>query len=207
MVWTNFIFFLSGAVTMIILDKVRNFLRHTFQIAQHRKIFMDVLDQIISEKTVFINRINNHVTLGMKIKVYGKITLFYDIDQRILAISKDDNVVLLSVTLYDIFPDLIDNICDNIESRWRKQIEDVVDMNGIIVNKEYIENAVKKNLEDEGLMGITFTISPEHNPSKVDHDTPGTQMTMDDILDKINTSGMESLTQEEKELLERYGKR
>lgn len=202
----NLLFFLSGVVTVVILNRVRNFLSHTFLIIQHRKIFMDVLDQIISEKTVFINRINNHVTLDMKIKAYGKITLFYDLDQRLLAISKDNNVVLLSVTLYDIFPDLIDNICDNIESRWRKEIDDVVDMNGVIVNKEYIENAVKKNLEDEGYMGITLTFTPDGGNSNVSQNPPETQMTMDDILDKINTSGIESLTPEEKELLERYGK-
>jgi hypothetical protein len=142
----------------------------------------------------------------MKIKTYGKITLFYDLDQRLLAISKDNNVVLLSVSSYEIFPDLIDNICDNIESRWRKEIDDVVDMNGVIVNKEYIENAVKKIHEDEGFMGITLTFTPDAGNSNVSQNPPEPQMTMDDILDKINTSGIESLTPEEKELLERYGK-
>jgi hypothetical protein len=175
----------------------------------HKKIFTDVLEQIDTNKSTFTNRVNQHITLDMRLKKFGKVTLFYDMDERILAISKENTVILLSNQLSEVFPDLIDNICDHIEVRWHKEIDDVVDVNGTLVNREFLENNVRKNLEEKGIQGISILVSPEtpfDEISPLELDIEEIQKTIDNILDKIGQTGIESLTPEEKDFLKKYGK-
>jgi hypothetical protein len=205
----HILIFISGIFTSVILSKITSIIRQSFLMIEHKKIFTDVLEQIDTNKSTFTNRINQHITLDMRLKKFGKVTLFYDIDERILAISKENNVILLSNQLCEVFPDLIDNICDHIEVRWHKEIDDVVDVNGTLVSREFLENNLRKNLEEKGIQGFSIFVSPETpfneiSPTKLDMEE--VQNTIDNILDKIGQTGIESLTPEEKDFLKKYGK-
>jgi len=205
----HILLFISGIFTSVIFSKFSSLIKQSFLMIDHKKIFTDVLEQIDTNKSTFTNRVNQHITLDMRLKKFGKVTLFYDMDERILAISKENTVILLSNQLSEVFPDLIDNICDHIEVRWHKEIDDVVDVNGTLVNREFLENNVRKNLEEKGIQGISILVSPEtpfDEISPLELDIEEIQKTIDNILDKIGQTGIESLTPEEKDFLKKYGK-
>jgi hypothetical protein len=205
----HILIFISGIFTSVILSKITSIIRQSFLMIDHKRIFTDVLEQIDTNKSTFTNRVNQHITLDMRLKKFGKVTLFYDMDERMLAISKENTVILLSNQLSEVFPDLIDNICDHIEVRWHKEIDDVVDVNGTLVNREFLENNVRKNLEEKGIQGFSIFVSPEtpfDEASPLELDIEEIQKTIDNILDKIGQTGIDSLTPEEKDFLKKYGK-
>jgi hypothetical protein len=205
----HILIFISGIFTSVILSKITSIIRQSFLMIDHKRIFTDVLEQIDTNKSTFTNRVNQHITLDMRLKKFGKVTLFYDMDERMLAISKENTVILLSNQLSEVFPDLVDNICDHIEVRWHKEIDDVVDVNGTLVNREFLENNVRKNLEEKGIQGFSIFVSPEtpfDEASPLELDIEEVQKTIDNILDKIGQTGIDSLTPEEKDFLKKYGK-
>ena len=205
----HILIFMAGILTSVILTKLSSLLRQSFLILDHKKIFTDVLEQIITNRSSFINRVNQHVTLDMRLKKLGKVTIFYDMDTRVIAISKEHNVILMSDFISGVFPDIIENICDIIETRWNKEIDDVVDVNGTLVNREFLENSVQSNLNNAGIQGFSILISPDTpngEESSTELDKEDIENTINLILDKIGQTGIESLTPEEKDFLKKYGK-
>ncbi len=205
----HILIFMAGILTSVILTKLSSLLRQSFLILDHKKIFTDVLEQIITNRSSFINRVNQHVTLDMRLKKLGKVTIFYDMDTRVIAISKEHNVILMSDFISGVFPDIIENICDIIETRWNKEIDDVVDVNGTLVNREFLENSVQSNLNNAGIQGFSIVISPDTlngEESSTELDKEDIENTINLILDKIGQTGIDSLTPEEKDFLEKYGK-
>jgi len=205
----HILIFMAGILTSVILTKLSSLLRQSFLILDHKKIFTDVLEQIITNRSSFINRVNQHVTLDMRLKKLGKVTIFYDMDTRVIAISKEHNVILMSDFISGVFPDIIENICDIIETRWNKEIDDVVDVNGTLVNREFLENSVQSNLNNAGIQGFSILISPDTlngEESSTELDKEDIENTINLILDKIGQTGIDSLTPEEKDFLEKYGK-
>jgi len=71
-----------------------------------------------------------------------------------------------------------------------------------------VEAEKQKRLNDLKNLSIDFMM-PMFDPKYINHDEDivVVEPTVDEILDKINENGIESLTSKEKEILDNYGKR
>lgn len=155
-------------------------------------IFTEVRDTINFGNSVFVNRINNSVQIDMNIKSIGDVSVYYFIDRRDINIFIGAECVYTS-TLVD--KNLISNISQSILYRFNKNINDVIDIQGLKIDKKTFTSMTGVQYLDDGGFEKTEYVIIEEKPKS-----------LDDILDKINKVGYDNLTKSEKKFLENYGK-
>lgn len=148
-------------------------------------IFKDIKD------IEFMNRIGQNV--HFKTKEY---MLVYSLDKKEVLLFKEDSCVATSDY---IDKKLITDIIEYIENNFKKEIyEDIINVGGYIVSKDYMDSVEYYYVEEEGDEDDTYDddgdTSTEEKPS----------LNLDDILDKINKKGIKSLTKDEAEFLKNY---
>jgi hypothetical protein len=157
--------FLAGIRYISFLNKKRD--------TEYRKRTEKLFTEVTSGDLIFYRVINNIVELYAQNKKYK---VFYMINKRELCIFEDDLCIAISSS---ISKELTDKIIDTIDKKFKKEINDVIVINGQTVSKKYLE-----------------TIA---NPSDIENiiNKNKSKLSVDDILDKINKFGKESLTEEE----------
>ena len=94
---------------------------------------------------------------------------------------------------------VVDDIIEQIEFRFGKNMNDVVNVHGDLVDREYLKKTMKKT----GLDPVAdMALYDEPLQQKDAEEEPS----VDDILDKILKDGIESLTQREREILDSRNK-
>ena len=165
------------------------------------KQFKQIQLNITRGKSSFKNRVNNTVFIKSSLEDHGDVDIVYIMDSNIsnrISIFQESKCIYTSDS---IEKDIIDEISFIIEKRYKKQIEDVVDILGLKFYRPDFEKTFdfEKAFKDSGI--------DEHDSDiekiQMDNDS---RFDIDDVLDKISKEGMESLSDSEKLFLEDYSR-
>lgn len=190
------LFFILGYNLNMIVTKIKNkkYSKKT------NEVFKTILKKFNTGATRFKSRFANTVYISFNLENHGKVDLVYMIDKNDIAVFKANECLFTSIGVeYSIIQEIIKNIND-IHGR---ELNDIVNIFGLILNRKEFENIVKVKIED---LKINYANNKEL--SGIDSIINNNKMfDIDDILDKISSIGLESLSQEEKTFLESYSRR
>lgn len=168
--------------------------------------FKQILDNILApksaNKTKFINRINSTVFIKTKLSDYGDVSIVYLLDKKSVAIFLKDKCIYTSESADR---EVIKSIIENIDKKYKKKINDVVEILGFVFSKDDFENRFRVKADD--LKGFRMP-NPMEAQSDIDNilHKNRSKLDMDEILDKITKVGIENLTPEEKSFLSNFNK-
>ena len=164
-------------------------------------IFQSVLDNLYTNKTSFVSRINGTVTIMTELDKIGMVNIVYLMDRRDIAIFKGDKCIYTSDS---IDKSLVDQIIVGVEVFYKHEINDVVNVLGMVFSRDEFESKFKIKVEDikKGMFGH----SPKEEMSDIEKIKRQNEIkfNIDDILDRITSVGIENLTPEEKKFLDSY---
>jgi hypothetical protein len=165
--------------------------------------FLEVLNNLKSKKALFISRINNTVVIDMRIKELDVVNLIYLIDKNIVCIFKDNQCLY---TTDSINKSLQSEILNELNDKFNREINDVIDVMGMVISKEEFQNKIreisnlaKNNIDIEELL-------KDKNETETIEDDNESKHDIDEILDKINKHGLKSLNYSEIDFLNNYSK-
>lgn len=163
-------------------------------------IFQNVLDNLYTNKTSFVSRINNTVTIMTELNE-GIVNVVYLMDRRDIAIFKGDKCIYTSDS---IDRSLVDEIIVGLDIFYKHEINDVVNIMGMVFSRDEFENKFKIKVEDmkKGMFG-GFPKEEMSDIEKIKRQNE-VKFNIDDILDRITSVGIENLTPEEKRFLDSY---
>ena len=168
--------FLGGMETVLFIIKKRD----EKEKSQIESLFINVLDNIKSIK--FGQRVHQYVQF--KTENY---LLVYILDKKELSLFQGEDCIASSS---QISKEISDNIIKYIDENFNKEInEDIVDVGGYLVSPSYIEEINSQYVSEEDYD---------------DYEEVEEYLNLDDILDKINKEGIESLTHDELDFLNNY---
>jgi hypothetical protein len=165
--------------------------------------FKEVLSNLKGNKAVFVSRVNQTVIVDTRLTKLDVVNIVYLMDKQIVCIFKDNNCMYTTDSL-DI--NLKSEILDEINNKFNKEINDVVDVMGMTISREEFQQKLEdiqkfamKNINLDSLVGGENEMDQivQDNEIKFDVDT---------ILDKIGKDGIESISKEEKEFLDNLNK-
>lgn len=165
--------------------------------------FKEVLSNLKGNKAVFVSRVNQTVIVDTRLTKLDVVNIVYLMDKQIVCIFKDNNCMYTTDSL-DI--NLKSEILDEINNKFNKEINDVVDVMGMTISREEFQQKLEdiqkfamKNINLDSLVGGENEMDQivQENEIKFDVDT---------ILDKISKDGIESISKEEKEFLDNLNK-
>jgi hypothetical protein len=200
---------LWGIVTGVIISYYYN--KTKINLEQKKNIgdislkFKEVLSNLKKGNAVFVSRINHTVIVDTRISNLDIINLVYLMDKGVLCIFKD-NQCLYTTESVDV--DLASELLMEINDKFNKQINDVVNIMGMTISKEEfqlkIEEMKKWNLNNpNALQDVDIDQKSEideiTNDNKIKFD-------IDEILDKINKFGLKSISEEELNYLNKQSK-
>jgi hypothetical protein len=164
-------------------------------------IFQNVLDNLYTNKTSFISRINNTVTIMTELNEVGVVNVVYLMDRRDIAIFKGDKCIYTSDS---IDKSVVDEIIVGVDVFYKHEINDVVNVMGMVFSRDEFENKFKIKVEDmkKGMFG-GFPKEEMSDIEKIKRQNE-IKFNIDDILDRITSVGIENLTPEEKRFLDSY---
>lgn len=202
---------LWGIATGLIVNYYYNRVKKNFE---QKKIigdislkFKEVLSNLKKGNAVFVSRINHTVIVDTRISKLDVVNLVYLMDKGVLCIFKDNQCLY---TTESVEVDLASELLMELNDKFNKQINDVVNIMGMTISKEEfqikIEEMKKWNLNNPNTlkdMDIE-SIQPDEieeikNDNKIKFDT-------DEILDKISKFGIESISEQELNFLNNQSK-
>ena len=164
-------------------------------------IFQSVLDNLYTNKTGFVSRINGTVTIMTELNKIGMVNVVYLMDRRDIAIFKGDKCIYTSDP---IDKSLVDQIIVGVDVFYKHEINDIVNVLGMVFSRDEFESKFKIKVEDikKGMFGH----SPKEEVSDIEKIKRQNEVkfNIDDILDRITSVGIENLTPEEKKFLDSY---
>jgi len=189
-----FLSFLAGS---LLQNWLWDLLKKKSMIVELNSKWTNILDNIISGESKFVNRYNNSVVIKITIVEDGEVDLMYLIDKNDIAMFKNGECIYTSLS---IDSELKKSIINNIKTIYNVKINDTVYFMGNIYSKKWFEEKYKikidqlKNIKD-------FNINFQQNkPKKIEY-------TIDGLLDKISSDGMQSLSDDEVNFLKNYNKK
>lgn len=168
--------------------------------------FKEVLSNLKKDKVVFVSRINYTVIIDTRISKLDVINIVYLMDKEIICIFKDNNCIS---TTENIDASLKNELLLEINKKFNNQINDVVQLMGLIISKEEFQTRMKeiqdiiKNNPDS--MNIDLNIDEDNNIDQILNNN-NLKFDVDQILDKISKNGIKSITPEEKNFLDNFNK-
>jgi hypothetical protein len=160
-------------------------------------VYSNLLNNVHGDKTIFISRINNTISLETLLDGEGKVNVMYMMDKKDIAIFKNDNCIYTSNL---VKPDLLDEIITAIDIYHKTKIVDTVNMMGLIFSREEFEK--KFNIRVEDMKKGMYAPMEVYDIDKMNEDE--IDFDIDYILDRISEVGIENLTPDEKEFLDNY---
>ena len=165
--------------------------------------FKEVLSNLKGNKAVFVSRVNQTVIVDTRLTKLDVVNIVYLMDKQIVCIFKDNNCMYTTDSL-DI--NLKSEILDEINNKFNKEINDVVDVMGMTISREEFQQKLEdiqkfamKNINLDSLVGGENEMDQIVQENEIMFD-------VDTILDKISKDGIESISIEEKEFLDNLNK-
>jgi len=176
----NLMCFLFGVVGGLLLYRYIFYLSTLSISRQNSKYFKLILDNL-KKNGKFISRVNNNVEISVDLPT-DKITLYLTLDKSEIFIFK--NQICIKSSSESVEREIIDSIILEIKDRWNSKINNVVNMNGSLLDKKTYTRIVNN---------LSYQSQQEYPMKNI--------LNLDDILDKINEVGLDKLSEEEKEYL------
>jgi hypothetical protein len=186
------------------IRNVVSFYENKKKIDTLNKKFLNILNELESGRSKFRTRFSNSVYINISLEEYGKVDIVYMIDKNDIAIFKGIDCIL---TTHSVNRKIIDNIIYKIKRIHDNDINDVVNIFGLIMNRKEFENISKMKIDDFNKMRYS-PMNTTYDISDVDKIVKSNEskFNIDDILDKISSIGIESLSNDERKFLEDYSK-
>lgn len=165
--------------------------------------FKQILSNVSQGNSVFKNRVNNTVFIGSRLEEHGDVDVIYMMDNKDIAIFKENKCIYTSTAIENntSSKQVLVDLANTIEKRFKTQINDVVDILGFKFYREEFEKSFNINMNDlKKQLGME-----ESDLDKIQSEN-NAKFDIDEILDKINKNGMNSLTFEERVFLDNYSK-
>ncbi len=202
----GYILFTTGVFFAILLRNISQIVKKKSITKDKIKQFKEVIDNIKGGKSVFVSRINHTVMVDTKVKDYGIVNIVYLMDKKVVCIFKDSKCMHTTEGLDDIGKELQSAIMSN----YGHMIEDVVQVLGVTISKEELEQQLKyleDNIQDlKGLEDLKNNIKEKSDFDKIIQKNESL-LDVDSILDKINRVGINKLTKEELDFLNKQSKK
>lgn len=162
-------------------------------------IFQQVLDNINTGSATFYNRINNNVTIKTQLNGFGMVNIMYIIDRRDISIFVEERCIYTSDM---VDRKTIESIMDAIDTFYKKEIDDIVNVMGMIYNKTDFEKKFNVKIDDlkKNMYGTQAEMS---DVDRIIKDNQA-KFSIDTILDRISSVGIENLTDAERRFLDNY---
>ena len=187
---------LGGLVTNL-LSKYSDKLQRKKLIDNINSQFKQILKSVSRGEAKFKNRVNNTVFISSKLKEHGEVDIIYMMDNKDIAIFKDNKCIYTSESVNS---EVVKDITVTIDNRYQNQINDVVDILGFKFYREEFEKSFKGEIKSLDMTKLDLS---DIDKIKKENDS---KFTINDVLDKISRSGMDSLTFEERIFLDEYSK-
>ena len=119
--------------------------------------FKEVLSNLKMNQAVFVSRVNQTVIVDTRLSKLDVVNIVYLMDKQIVCIFKDNNCMYTTDSL-DI--NLKSEILDEINNKFNKEINDVVDVMGMTISREEFQQKLEdiqkfamKNINLDSLVG------------------------------------------------------
>lgn len=162
--------------------------------------FLEVLSNIKFGSSQFKSRVNDTVYVSTTLSDYGDIDVIYLIDKNDIAIFQGTKCLNTSDGI-DV--NIIAEIISTIYTIYDKKINDIVDILGFKFYREEFERSFNVKVDDLKNINLFGGLSNENEIDKIKSENHK-KFNLDDILDKISKSGIDSLTFEERVFLDNY---
>ncbi|MCK9475575.1 MAG: hypothetical protein M0R46_06645 [Candidatus Muirbacterium halophilum] len=199
----NLIYFLTGCLIMYLIIIIKNYFIRKSNLHEIKKVYNELYDNLINNMVIFNNRIDDLIILNTNLANCGKVEIIIYLNKSDIFILQND-VTLFDSKLIDL--DLTNKIRQKIISDYKLDINNTIEINGMIFNKnEYdIRSAelYNKILSDFNNSNPYINdIVNESESQNIKH-----EYNLNDILDKINKIGYNNLSYYEKEFLKNIKK-
>ena len=163
--------------------------------------FIEISKKVKSGKSKFRTRVNDMVYLSVNIEEHGNVDLIYLMDKDDVAIFQQTKCLYTSD---GIDKSLIDEIISTIYKIHGKKINDVVEILGFVFYREEFENSFNIKVEDLKKSDLFSNLSNDIGEIEKIKTENRRKFNIDEILDKISSLGIASLTIEERLFLDNY---
>jgi hypothetical protein len=167
--------------------------------------FKEILSNLKKDNAVFVSRVNHTVIVDTKISTLDIVNLVYLMDKGVLCIFKNNQCLYTSES---IDTDLTSELLMEINEKFNNQINDVVNIMGMTISKEEFELKVEEmkkwNLNNPNSLN-DIEVDSKSDVDEINNENEN-KFDTDEILDKINKFGMESLSNEELNYLNNQSK-
>jgi hypothetical protein len=172
--------------------------------------YKQVLRRIRKGKSAFKTRVNSTVYISTTLHEIGEVDVILFLDTKKVAIFRDNNCLYTSDVVAE---DLQKEIVTEIETRYAVEIDDVVELLGNKISRGELEDKIsevmKSNSIDQDLEDLSSKLHDLRQyltdvETVNDEENTYTQEDIDTIFDKISKGGMNSITEEEKKILDDY---
>ena len=166
------------------------------------ELYLSILDNINNKKTKFKSRVNNTIYIGTKLPDLGKVEVVYLLDKGDVVVFKDKKCILTSEL---VNTDTLEQISNSINMVHYDEINDVIEILGMIFSRVDFEKTFNVNFEE---MKNKMNLAQESSSSDIDKiiEENEFKFDVDSILDKISKFGIENLSPEEKNFLDNLNK-
>jgi hypothetical protein len=185
--------FIDGIIKTINVIKIKK---------ENEQKFKQVLDKIRNGKSKFKTRVNNTVYISTTLDEVGDVDVILFLDTKKVAIFQNNTCLHTSDTINE---ELRKEIIKEIEERYKTEIDDVVELLGNKISRTEIEDKISEVIQSDELNSKLEELRQYlSNDIQIVEDYGYTQDDVDAIFDKISKGGMNSITEEEKKILDDY---
>ena len=163
--------------------------------------FIELKKKVRNGKSKFKTRVNDMVYLSVSLEEHGEVDLIYLLDKDDIAIFQDTKCLYTSD---GIDKSLVDEIISTIYKIYGKKINDVVEILGFVFYREEFENSFNIKVEDLKKSNLFSNLSNDMGEIEKIKTENKKRFNIDEILDKISSFGIASLTIEERLFLDNY---
>ena len=187
-----------GYLLNILVRKILDVYNEKVYKKEINDVFQGILDNIYTHKTSFNNRINNTVSVMTELGSLGSINVVYLMDRKDIAVFKGDKCIYTSDSAEKT---LVEEIIMGVEIFYKHQINDVVNLMGMVFSRDEFEKKFGVKVED-----IKNGFGMKNEMSDIDKikKRNSVKFNIDEILDRISSVGIENLTPEERNFLDNY---
>lgn len=164
--------------------------------------FKQLLDNIRGDKSKFKSRYGSTVYIQSSMEKWGEVDVVYLLDKKDIAVFKEHKCIL---TTESVESKVVEEITKEIDTKFHDNINDVIDIMGISFSREDFEKTFNVQFE-EFVKNINKVEDLKSQLSDIEKIviTNDQKFDIDEILDKISVNGIESLTDIEKEFLDKF---
>ncbi len=161
-------------------------------------IFQSILDNIYTNKTSFNSRINNTVSVMTDLQKIGSVNIVYLMDKKDIVIFKGEKCIYTSDSVEKT---LVEEIITGVEIFYKHEINDVVNVFGMVFSRDEFEK--KFGIKVDDIQKMSFGQKEMSDIDKIKKRNE-VKFNIDDILDRISSVGIENLTLDERKFLDNY---